>query len=76
VRYVIAMLCGLAATLAAAVFASGPIASAVVRQFEFDSPDTVAALHTAVFMGANLLALVLGWLIGWGLGRPRGPAKA
>jgi hypothetical protein len=71
VRYAIAMGLGLICGLAAAALIAGPVASWVVRQFEFDGPDTVAALHAAVFMAVNIAALVAGWLIGWALARPR-----
>jgi hypothetical protein len=34
----------------------------------FESPDEVANLHSIIFMGVNLLALAIGWTIGWWLG--------
>jgi hypothetical protein len=40
----------------------------VVASFTFDSPDDVADLHAAVFMGSNLGALLVGWGIGWLVG--------
>jgi uncharacterized membrane protein YjgN (DUF898 family) len=69
-RYLVAMLVAIAAAALATVYVSSPVASWVVRQYTFDSPDTVASLHAATFMACNLAALVLGFLIGWGLGRP------
>lgn len=64
-RYVIAMATATIAALLASLFIASPIASAVVRNFTFDSPDTVASLHAAVFMAVSASALVLGFLIGW-----------
>jgi phosphate/sulfate permease len=68
-RYVIAMGFASAFALLAAVFLSGAVASTVVRQFTFDSPDSVANLHAAVFMGLNIASLGLGWVVGWAFGR-------
>jgi hypothetical protein len=73
-RYVIAMGFASVSALLAAVFLSGPVASAAVRQFTFDSPDSVANLHAAVFMGLNILALGLGWAVGWAFGHRWGDA--
>jgi hypothetical protein len=67
-RYVYAMAGAIVVALLATLFVSVPIANWVVNQFEFDSPDTVADLHSAVFMGSNLAALLIGWAIGWIVG--------
>lgn len=67
-RYVIAMAFASVAGLLAAILVSGPFASAVVRLFTFDSPDSVANLHAGVFMGLNILALGIGWFVGWAVG--------
>jgi len=68
-RYLVAMI--FAATFAAVttVFLATPVASWVVDKMKFDSPDQVADLHSALFMGVNLLAMLIGWTIGWVLGR-------
>lgn len=75
-RYLIAMAGAIVTALIATLFVSGPLASWTVDQFTFESPDEVADLHAAVFMGANLAALLIGWVIGWLLGgrmlAPRG----
>lgn len=67
-RYVIAMAVAIVVALLATVFVSSWLANMVVDQFTFESPDTVADLHTAVFMGSNLAALLIGWGIGWLIG--------
>lgn len=73
-RYLVAMLFAIAAAGLAMLFLSGRIASWVVSGMTFDNPDQVNDLHVALFMGANLAALVVGWLIGWQVGgRVAGP---
>ena len=69
-RYLIAMAMAILFAAVAALYFSSPFASWVVRQFTFDGPDTVASLHAATFMAANVAALVAGFLVGWGFGRP------
>ena len=64
-RYLIAMLGAVVVAAIATVFVSTPVANWVVRQFEFDSPDSVANLHAAAFMLSNLAALIVGWGLGW-----------
>jgi vancomycin permeability regulator SanA len=68
-RYLAAMVAAALMALLATLFVSSPVASFVVRQFAFDNPDSVADLHAAVFMGLNLAALALGWVVGWSFGR-------
>lgn len=68
-RYVIAMFTATLCAALATFFVATPVASWVVRQFTFDGPDTVANLHAATFMACNLVALGLGFLLGWRLGR-------
>lgn len=67
-RYLLAMIVAMVFALLATLFVSSPLASFAVRQFSFDNPDTVADLHSFVFMAANVAALLLGWSIGWALG--------
>ena len=64
-RYVMAMAGAIMLALLATLFVSGPIADLVVDRFTFQSPDEVADLHTAVFMGSNIVALVAGSALGW-----------
>jgi hypothetical protein len=67
-RYVFAMAGAIVLALLATLFVSVPIANAVVDRYTFDSPDTVADLHAAVFMLSNLAALLIGWIVGWIVG--------
>lgn len=69
-RYLVAMLFAIIAAGLATVFISSPVASWVVARMAFESPDQVADLHSALFMGVNLLAMLIGWTIGWALGGP------
>lgn len=66
-RYVVAMLSAGVIAFLAAAFLSSKIASWVVDGFTFESPDQVASMHGMVFMGVNILALLIGWGIGWAL---------
>ncbi len=68
-RYLIAMIFAIIGAGATTLLISSPIASWVVDKFTFESPDTVADLHSAVFMGVNIIGLAIGWTIGWWLGR-------
>ena len=67
-RYMFAMAGAILVALLATLFVSVPIANAVVDRYTFDSPDTVADLHAAVFMLCNLAALLVGWIVGWLVG--------
>lgn len=67
-RYLIAIISGIVVALGVTIYVSSPIASWVVRQFAFDSPDSVADLHALVFMAVNVAGLVVGWIIGWAIG--------
>ncbi len=68
VRYLIAIIVAIAVALLVTIFLSAPIASWVVRQFAFESPDGVADMHAFVFMAVNFGGLILGWVIGWAIG--------
>lgn len=76
-RYLLAMIFAILCAFGAMRFVSSPLASWVVAQRTFESPDEVANLHALVFMGMNLVGLLAGWTIGWWLGgalhRPEKP---
>jgi len=64
-RYLISMVVAIAFALIATIFLSGPLATWVVSGMTFESPDDVANLHALIFMTANFVALILGWIVGW-----------
>ena len=67
-RYLLAMVLGAAAALAATLTISAPLSSFVVNMFTFESPDQVSNLEDAVFMATGFGAIVLGFMIGWSFG--------
>lgn len=67
-RYLLAIILGGAAAFAATMTISSSIATWVVAKFAFESPDQVSNMHDAVFMGGNLLALLIGFGLGWVIG--------
>ncbi|MBU2580213.1 MAG: hypothetical protein KJ622_00650 [Alphaproteobacteria bacterium] len=64
-RYLVAMVLGALAALAATLTISAPLASFVVNMFTFESPDQVSNLEDAVFMATGIAALILGFGLGW-----------
>jgi len=67
-RYLIAMVFAVLTAALATLFLSPRLASLMVGQFTFTSPDEVGNLEDGVFMAANLLALLIGWWLGWLVG--------
>ena len=67
-RYLIAMVCAVVAAALATIFLSPRLASMMVDQFTFSSPDEVGNLEDGVFMAANFIALLIGWWLGWMIG--------
>jgi vancomycin permeability regulator SanA len=67
-RYLIAMVCAVVAAALATIFLSPRLASMMVDQFTFSSPDEVGNLEDGVFMAANFVALLIGWWLGWMIG--------
>ncbi|HEU0060705.1 MAG TPA: hypothetical protein VFR19_12570 [Hyphomicrobiaceae bacterium] len=67
-RYLVAMACAIVVAALATIFVSPRLASLMVDQFTFTSPDEVGNLEDGVFMGANFIALLLGWWLGWMIG--------
>ncbi|MGE0626634.1 MAG: hypothetical protein AB7O43_02325 [Hyphomicrobiaceae bacterium] len=67
-RYILAMIFAVVVALGVSVFVSGDVATWVVSHQSFESPDDVADRHALVFMAVNVVALLVGWGIGWVLG--------
>lgn len=67
-RYVIAMIGAVIGAALMMVFFASDLATTIVASNRFDSPDEVADLHTAIFMGLNFVGLIAGWIAGWVLG--------
>ncbi|MEO1207251.1 MAG: hypothetical protein AAFV45_13065 [Pseudomonadota bacterium] len=68
-RYIIGMVFAAGGALAMSLLASNSAASWVTRQFTFESPDQVSDVHSAIFMGLNVVGLIIGWAIGFGVGK-------
>ena len=64
-RYLISMVVAMAFALIAILFVSGPLANWVIADMPFENPDDVDSWHAMVFMTGNLVALILGWMVGW-----------
>ena len=64
-RYVIAMVVATVVTFLATILVSPQLASMAVDRFTFDSPDEVGNLEDGVYMLSNLVALLVGWVVGW-----------
>ena len=64
-RYVVAMVFAIIVAGLATVFLSSHVADWVVSHQRFDSSDDAENLHMLTFIGANVAALLVGWLVGW-----------
>ena len=67
-RYVFAMVAAIIVALITTLFVSPWLASTAVGMFTFESPDEVGNLEDGVYMLSNLVALLVGWGIGWVIG--------
>jgi vancomycin permeability regulator SanA len=67
-RYLIAMAGAVVVAALATILVSPRLASMMVDQFTFSSPDEVGNLEDGVFMAANFIALLIGWWLGWMIG--------
>lgn len=67
-RYLIAIVCGFVAVALTARFIAPWLAPLVTGTFTYESPDGEAFVEQAVFVGAMLVALTIGWGIGWIIG--------
>lgn len=68
-RFFLALAGAVVCALLTSMFLANGVASWVVRQFAFESPDQVSDLHVSVFMGINVLGLLVGWLAGFAIGK-------
>ena len=64
-RYVVAMVFAVIVAGLAAVFLSSSVADWVVAHETFESSDDAENLHMLTFIGTNVVALLVGWLVGW-----------
>jgi hypothetical protein len=71
-RYVVAMVFALIGFGLAAVFLSSQAADWVLARQGFESPDDADNMHMMVYIGTNVLGLVVGWLVGWALAGGKG----
>jgi hypothetical protein len=69
-RYVISMVFAAAGFALAAYFLSSQVADWVVNRLSFESPDDADSLHMAVWIGFNVVGMLIGWLVGWVVGTP------
>jgi hypothetical protein len=67
-RYLVAMAGAVVVAALATILVSPRLASMMVDQFTFSSPDEVGNLEDGVFMAANFIALLIGWWLGWMIG--------
>lgn len=64
-RYVVAMVFAIIVAGLAAVFLSSSVADWVVAHETFESSDDAENLHMLTFIGTNVVAVLVGWLVGW-----------
>ena len=74
-RYVMAMVFGVAGAAAAAKFLAGWVASWVSTSFVYESPDGQSDVEQMTFLGVLIVGMAVGWTIGWMLGAPFGRRK-
>jgi len=74
-RYVVAMAFAVIGAALAAVFASSQVADWVVLHQSFESPDDADSMHMLVYMGSNVVGLLIGWLVGWTVAGSGGAGK-
>ena len=64
-RYVVAMVFAIIVAGLAAVFLISSVADWVVAHETFESSDDAENLHMLTFIGTSVVALLVGWLVGW-----------
>ena len=69
-RYLVAIIFAIVGAAIAMQFLSGPVADWAALQFKFESSDDAENVNQLAFMAVNLLGLIVGWTIGWGIAGP------
>lgn len=69
-RYVIAMICGLAGAAAAGRLVAVQLAPWMSAQFSYTSPDGAASVEQWTFIGVLGAGSAVGWALGWAIGTP------
>ncbi len=64
-RYLMAMVFAVIGAGLAMVFVSSQVADWVVARQTFESSDDAESLNMLVFVGSNIMGLIIGWLVGW-----------
>jgi hypothetical protein len=72
-RYVVAMVFAIVVAGLTTVFLSLHVADWVVAHESFESSDDAENLHMLTFIATNVVALLVGWLIGWTIAGGRQP---
>ena len=69
-RYLVAIIFAIVGAALAMHFLSGPVANWAALQFKFESSDQAENVNQLEFMLVNLAGRIVGWTIGWAVGRP------
>jgi hypothetical protein len=73
-RYVVAMVGAIIVAGLAIVFLSSHVADWVVSHRSFESSDDAENLHMLTFIATNVVALLVGWLVGWTIAGGKQPS--
>jgi hypothetical protein len=73
-RYVVAMIGAIIVAGLAIVFLSSHVADWVVSHRSFESSDDAENLHMLTFIATNVVALLVGWLVGWTIAGGKQPS--
>jgi hypothetical protein len=69
-RYLVAIIFALVGAFIAIKFLSGPVANWATFGPKFESSDDADNLNQLVYIGVNLVGMIVGWTIGWAIGGP------
>lgn len=67
-RYLVAIFFAIVCAFLTFRFVSPMVELWVLNRQVFESPDQADNLGNLVFMGTNVLGLLVGWVIGWSIG--------